>query len=48
MGRSEEFNRDGEADVEKVVKSVPVGLLPLMVLIVSVLIIIAGVIWWLS
>jgi hypothetical protein len=38
MGRSEEFNRDGEADVKKVVtKSGPLGYLPLLYLLMSLL-----------
>lgn len=48
MGKSKEFNRDDDADVEKVARTVPVGLLPLMVLIVAALIIVAGLIWWIS
>ncbi len=48
MGKSKEFNRDDDANVEKVVRTVPVGLLPLMVLIVAALIIVAGLIWWIS
>lgn len=48
MGKSKEFDRDGDADVEKVVspKTGPMGLLPILYIGASVLIIIAVAIWW--
>ena len=47
MGKSKEFNRDGEPEVKKVVtRTGPLGLVPIMYLIVSLLIILAFVFWW--
>ena len=49
MGRSSEFNRDGEADPKKVVKAAgPLGLLPILFISASLLMIIAVLIWWAS
>lgn len=50
MGRSEEFNRDGDADVKKVVgKTAPLGYLPLLYLAMSLIFIIAVLfLWWRS
>lgn len=48
MGRSEEFDRDGDADVKKVItKTAPLGYLPLLYLAMSLLFIIAVLfLWW--
>lgn len=50
MGKSEEFNRDGEADLNKVVtKTGPLGYLPLLYLATSLLFILAVLfLWWRS
>lgn len=50
MGRSKEFNRDGNADVKNVVsKSGPLGYLPLLYLAMSLIFIIAVLfLWWRS
>lgn len=49
MGKSKEFDRDGERDVKKVVtRTGPLGLLPIMYLVVSLLIIFLVVLWWRS
>jgi hypothetical protein len=48
MGRSEEFDRDGDPSVKKVVsESGPLGLVPVFYIVVAVLIIIAAFFWWL-
>ena len=47
MGKSEEFDREGDADVKKVVtKTATLGLLPIMYLAVAILMIIGIVLWW--
>jgi hypothetical protein len=48
MGRSEEFDRDGDGDVKKVVtKTAPLGYLPLLYLGMSLLFILAVLfLWW--
>lgn len=47
MGKSTEFDRDGDPSVEKVVtKTGPLGLLPILYLGMSLLIIIAVLVWW--
>jgi hypothetical protein len=48
MGRSEEFNRDGDADARKVVtKSGPLGYLPILYLVMSLIFIIVVLfLWW--
>ena len=48
MGKSEEFNRDSDADVKEVVtKTGPLGYLPLLYLAMSLLLIIAVLfLWW--
>ena len=50
MGRSEEFNRDGDADARKVLtKSGPLGYLPIMYLAMALIFIIAVLfLWWRS
>jgi hypothetical protein len=49
MGKSKEFNRDGEQDPKKIVtRTGPLGLVPIMYLIVSLLFIIAFIIWYRS
>lgn len=49
MAKSTEYNRDGEASVEKVVtKTGPLGILPILYIAMSLLIMIAGLIWWMS
>lgn len=48
MGKSEEFDRDGDPDVTKtIVKSAPLGLLPILYIVLAV-VIIALVVWSLS
>ncbi len=48
MRESKEFNREGDADVEKVVKRTgPLGLLPIMYLVATlVLVLLALFFWW--
>lgn len=47
MGKSEEFNRDGEHDGKKVVtRTGPLGLVTIMYLILSLIFIIAFILWW--
>jgi hypothetical protein len=47
MGKSKEFNREGDADVEKVVtRTGPLGLVPIFYIVVAILIIIGVVLWW--
>jgi len=47
MGRSEEFDRDGDPSVKKVVtESGPLGLLPVFWIVIAVLIIIGAIFWW--
>ena len=47
MPESKEFNREGEADVKEVVtKTAPLGLLPVMYIVVAILIILGVVLWW--
>ena len=50
MGRSKEFNRDGDGDVKKVVtRTGPLGYLPLLYLGMSLLfIVIVLFLWWRS
>jgi hypothetical protein len=49
MAKSEEFDRDGQGDVKKVAtKTGPLGLLTIMYIIVSVLIILFVLYWWLT
>lgn len=48
MGRSKEFDRDGDPDVTKtVIKTAPLGLLPIL-LIVLAFVIIGVVVWGMS
>ena len=47
MGKSKEFNRDGDSDVEKTVtRTGPLGILPILLIGVSILMIIAVFLWW--
>ena len=49
MAKSSQFDRDGEADPKKVVtKTGPLGLLPIMYLVVSIIFIIVALLWWLG
>jgi len=49
MAKSKEFNRDGDSDVKKVVTSTgPLGLVPILYIVVSVLVLIGMVLWWRS
>lgn len=49
MGRSQEFDRDGEADPKEVVKAAgPLGIVPILYIAASLVIIIAVLIWWAS
>lgn len=49
MGKSREFDRDGEADPKKVItKTGPLGLVPIMYIVVSILFIVAAILWWRS
>jgi hypothetical protein len=49
MGKSKEFNREGDADVKKVVtRTGPLGMIPVFYIVVSLLIIIAMLVWWAS
>ena len=48
MGRSEEFDRDGDPDVTKtIVKTAPLGLLPIFYIVLA-FVIIGFVVWWMS
>ena len=47
MPESKEFNREGDAEVEDVVsKTGPLGLVPVMYIVVVILVIIGVVLWW--
>ncbi|HKY42473.1 MAG TPA: hypothetical protein VJM50_05225 [Pyrinomonadaceae bacterium] len=47
MPKSKEFNREGDADVDKVVtKTATLGLLPIMYIAISILIILGIALWW--
>jgi hypothetical protein len=49
MGKSEEFDRDGDASVEKVVtRTGPLGLVPILYILVSILVLVGMVLWWRS
>jgi hypothetical protein len=49
MGKSTEFNRDGDPSVKNVItKSGPLGLLPILLGGMSLLIVIAAIFWWAS
>lgn len=49
MGKSKEFNRDGDPDVEKMVtRTGPLGMLPIFIIAASILMIIAVFFWWRS
>jgi hypothetical protein len=46
MRKSKEFDRDGDPDVKKVVtRTGPLGLVPVMYLILSLIFIIAFILW---
>lgn len=47
MGRSSEFDRDGDPSPKKVVTGTgPLGLLPVMIILVALMVIIVLVFWW--
>ena len=47
MGKSKEFDRDGDADVKKVVtRTGPLGLVPILYILVSLFVLIGMVLWW--
>jgi hypothetical protein len=49
MGKSKEFNRDGDPSAKKVVTGTgPLGLVPILYIIVSALVLIGLVLWWRS
>jgi hypothetical protein len=49
MGKSKEFNREGDADVKKVVtRTGPLGMIPVFYIALSLLIVIAVLFWWIS
>ena len=49
MGKSEEFDRDGDASVEKVVtRTGPLGLVPILYILVAILVLVGMVLWWRS
>jgi hypothetical protein len=49
MPKSKEFDRDGAPEVKKVVtRTGPLGLVPLMYLIVALVFIIGFIVWWSS
>jgi hypothetical protein len=49
MGKSSEFDRDGDADVKKVVtRTRPLGLVPILYILVSILVLVGMVLWWRS
>ncbi|HKG46037.1 MAG TPA: hypothetical protein VKB02_04885 [Pyrinomonadaceae bacterium] len=49
MGKSEEFDRDGDPSVKKVVsRTGPLGLVPILYILVSILVLVMMVLWWRS
>jgi len=47
MGKSREFDRDGDPDVKKVVTETgPLGMVPILYIIVAALVLIGMVLWW--
>ena len=49
MGRSKEFNRDTGPEPEKMVTQTgPLGILPILYIVASVVLIIAVLFWWLK
>ena len=47
MKESKEFNHDGDASVEKVVKKTgPLGLLPVLYLVATVVLILLALLFW--
>lgn len=49
MGKSTQFDRDGEADPKKVVtRTGPLGLVPIMYIIASIVFLIMALLWWRS
>ena len=49
MRESNEFDRDGDADVKTVVtRTGPLGVLTVLIICAAVLMIIVGLFWWLS
>ncbi|HKR12439.1 MAG TPA: hypothetical protein VJT15_10300 [Pyrinomonadaceae bacterium] len=49
MGRSSQFNRDGDADLKKVVTSTgPLGLVPIMYFIATIVFLIMAIVFWRS
>ena len=47
MGKSREFNRDGDTSVKKVVtRTGPLGLVPILYILVAILVLVGMVLWW--
>ncbi len=49
MRKSSEFDRDGDPSVKKVVtRTGPLGLVPILYILVSILVLVGMVLWWSS
>ena len=47
MGKSTQFNRDDDPGVKNVMKAGPLGILPVLWLIIAGVVIVALLFWWL-
>lgn len=48
MAKSEEFDRDGDADVKKVVGAGPLGILPVVWIVLAIVVLLVMFLWWRS
>jgi len=48
MAKSKEFNRDGDANLKKVVSSGPLGILPVLWIVIAIVVLLGMVFWWRS
>lgn len=49
MAKSKEFNREGDADVKKVVTGTgPLGILPVLWIVLAIVVLVGMVLWWRS
>lgn len=49
MAKSDEFDREGDPSVKKVVtRTGPLGLVPILYIVVSILVLLAMAFWWWS
>ena len=49
MAKSKEFNRDGDPSVKNVVRNTgPLGLLPVLWIVIAIVVLVGMILWWRS